>query len=57
MRPERLLAEDYDGFVEEIELVRGASHEFSLGAFSGRPADTGLFRDGAGKLWGQGDAQ
>jgi peptide chain release factor 3 len=28
-----LLAEDYDNFVEEIELVRGASHEFSLEAF------------------------
>ncbi|MGB2192337.1 MAG: peptide chain release factor 3 [Luminiphilus sp.] len=28
-----LLAEEYDNFVEEIELVRGASHEFSLEAF------------------------
>jgi peptide chain release factor 3 len=28
-----LLAEDYDNFVEEIELVRGASHEFSLEDF------------------------
>ena len=28
-----LLAEDYDSFVEEIELVRGASHEFSLEDF------------------------
>jgi peptide chain release factor 3 len=28
-----LLAENYDGFLEEIELVRGASHEFSLEAF------------------------
>ena len=28
-----LLGEDYDQFVEEIELVRGASHEFSLNAF------------------------
>ena len=28
-----LLGEDFDAFVEEIELVRGASHEFDLGAF------------------------
>ncbi len=28
-----LLADDYDAFVEEIELVRGASHEFDLDAF------------------------
>ena len=28
-----LLSEDYDSFVEEIELVRGASHEFSLEDF------------------------
>ncbi len=28
-----LLGEDYDAFVEEIELVRGASHEFDLAAF------------------------
>ena len=28
-----LLAEDYDRYVEEIELVRGASHEFSLEDF------------------------
>ena len=28
-----LLAEGYDSFVEEIELVRGASHEFSLEDF------------------------
>ena len=28
-----LLADDYDSFVEEIELVRGASHEFSLEDF------------------------
>ena len=28
-----LLAEDHDSFVEEIELVRGASHEFSLEDF------------------------
>ena len=28
-----LLGEDYEVFVEEIELVRGASHEFSIDAF------------------------
>ena len=28
-----LLGDEYDQFVEEIELVRGASHEFSLDAF------------------------
>ena len=28
-----LLGEDYEQFVDEIELVRGASHEFSLEAF------------------------
>ncbi|MAT94012.1 MAG: peptide chain release factor 3 [Halioglobus sp.] len=28
-----LLGEDYDDFVEEIELVRGASHEFDLQQF------------------------
>ncbi len=28
-----LLGEDYELFVEEIELVRGASHEFSIDAF------------------------
>ena len=28
-----LLGEDYDAFVGEIELVRGASHEFDLDAF------------------------
>jgi peptide chain release factor 3 len=28
-----LLAEDYEAFCEEIELVRGASHEFDLDAF------------------------
>jgi peptide chain release factor 3 len=28
-----LLADDYDAFVEEVELVRGASHEFDLDAF------------------------
>ena len=28
-----LLADDYDAFVEEIELVRGASHAFDLDAF------------------------
>jgi peptide chain release factor 3 len=28
-----LLGEDYQQFVDEIELVRGASHEFSLEAF------------------------
>ena len=28
-----LLGEEYDQFLEEIELVRGASHEFSLDAF------------------------
>jgi peptide chain release factor 3 len=28
-----LLADDYEAFFEEIELVRGASHEFDLGAF------------------------
>ncbi|MEL0005910.1 MAG: peptide chain release factor 3 [Luminiphilus sp.] len=28
-----LLTEDYDAFAEEIELVRGASHEFDLEAF------------------------
>ena len=32
-RPVRLLGEEYDQFLEEIELVRGASHEFSLDAF------------------------
>jgi peptide chain release factor 3 len=28
-----LLGEDYDDFVEEVELVRGASHEFDLDQF------------------------
>ena len=28
-----LLGEDFDAFVDEIELVRGASHEFDLDAF------------------------
>jgi peptide chain release factor 3 len=28
-----LLGEDYDAFVEEVELVRGASHAFDLNAF------------------------
>lgn len=28
-----LLGDDYDGFVDEIELVRGASHEFDLDAY------------------------
>ncbi|MDX1736307.1 MAG: peptide chain release factor 3 [Halioglobus sp.] len=28
-----LLGEEYDDFVEEVELVRGASHEFDLEAF------------------------
>jgi len=28
-----LLGEDYDAFLEEIELVRGASHQFDLEAF------------------------
>ena len=28
-----LLGEDYEDFVEEIELVRGASHAFELDAF------------------------
>ena len=32
-----LLGEDYDDFLEEIELVRGASHEFDLDAFLATP--------------------
>ncbi len=31
----RLLGDEYEAFVEEIELVRGASHEFDLEAFLG----------------------
>jgi peptide chain release factor 3 len=32
-RARELLGEDYDDFVEEVELVRGASHEFDLELF------------------------
>jgi len=33
MPPKNCLGDDWDAYVDEIELVRGASHEFNLEAY------------------------
>ena len=43
-----LLADEYEDFCEEIELVRGASHEFELECLPRGQTEPGLFRHGAG---------
>ena len=52
----QLLGSDYDDFVGEIELVRGAEPYLRSRRLPDRDAQPRLLRHGAGELRGQGDA-
>ncbi|MDE1166936.1 MAG: peptide chain release factor 3 [Pseudomonas sp.] len=45
------LGDEYDRFVDQLELVQGACHEFNQEEFMNGQADPGVLRYRAGQLW------